>query len=51
MSLRSDIAAMLAKYGTYSGSVKVVACGTTAGGVVVPLRVDANGQLITVAGS
>jgi len=46
MSARSDIVAILAKLGSYTGSVKVVACGTTAAGVVVPLRVDEDGNLI-----
>ena len=31
--------------------INVIACGTTSTGVVIPLRVDANGQLITVVGS
>jgi hypothetical protein len=51
MSARTDIAAILAKLGSYTGAAKVVACGVTSGGVVVPIRVDANGQVVTVAGS
>jgi hypothetical protein len=46
MSTRSDIATMLAKFGAYAGAVKVVACGTTSAGVIVPLRVDEDGNLI-----